>query len=405
MGKIEKIKEVKTSDLVPYGRNAKTHSPDQVEKIADSIREFGFISPCLIDKKNNIIAGHGRVMAAKQLGMETVPCLYVEGLSDEQRRAYILADNRLTELGDWDMDLVMEEIEALHDLDFDVDVTGFDVELDWFENHEKWDSSREEGNSEYNDFLDKFEQKKTTDDCYTPENIYEAIAEHVSKEYKVSRKDFCRPFYPGGDYQNEKYKAGAIVVDNPPFSIMAEIVRFYTEKNIKFFLFAPGLTLLGKAMDECCTAIAMNIGITYENGATVSTSFLTNLEPENIKLKSCPALYKVLKKENDKNQAKIHSAQRKYEYPDNVITAMMVGKYSKYGVEFQLERSQAVRISALDQQAENGDAIFGGGYLVSEKAAAEKAAAEKAAAEKAAVRIWQLSEREKEIVRNLGKDK
>ena len=115
------------SKLIPYVNNAKQHSDDQVIKIASSIREFGFLNPVLIDKEYNIIAGHGRVMAAKRLDMKEVPCLFVEGLSEAQRKAYILADNRLGELADWDMDLVTSELEMLQELDFDIDLTGFEL--------------------------------------------------------------------------------------------------------------------------------------------------------------------------------------------------------------------------------------------------------------------------------------
>ena len=99
MAKIADVQEVSLEKLRPYERNAKIHDENQVEKIAESIKEFGFISPCLIDEENNIIAGHGRIMAAKKLGLETVPCVYIEGLTEAQRRAYILADNKLTEMG------------------------------------------------------------------------------------------------------------------------------------------------------------------------------------------------------------------------------------------------------------------------------------------------------------------
>ena len=126
MAKIAEVQEVPRSSLVPYERNAKIHSPEQVQKIADSIEEFGFVSPCLIDRDFNIIAGHGRVMAAELLGMENVPCVFVEGLTDEQRRAYILTDNRLTELGEWDMELVDDELAQLDAEGFDVTLTGFD---------------------------------------------------------------------------------------------------------------------------------------------------------------------------------------------------------------------------------------------------------------------------------------
>lgn len=124
MAKIDGVQEVRLADLVPYERNAKQHSAEQVQKIADSIKEFGFLSPVLIDRAGNIIAGHGRVMAAKQLGMETVPAAYVEGLTDEQRRAYILADNKLFELGEWNEIVLRQEVERL-----DFDFQAFDIDF------------------------------------------------------------------------------------------------------------------------------------------------------------------------------------------------------------------------------------------------------------------------------------
>ena len=129
MGKAVELREVEIAALKPYERNAKQHSKDQVEKIARSIRELGFISPCLIDQELNVIAGHGRILAAKEIGWETVPCVFIEGLTEEERKAYILADNRLTELGEWDMDLVQQELAALSDADFDISLTGFDPDL------------------------------------------------------------------------------------------------------------------------------------------------------------------------------------------------------------------------------------------------------------------------------------
>ena len=129
MGKAAELREVEIDSLKPYERNAKQHGKDQVERIARSIRELGFVSPCLIDRELNVIAGHGRIMAAKTIGMETVPCVFVEGLSEKQRKAYILADNRLTELGEWNMDLVQQELAALADADFDISLTGFDTDL------------------------------------------------------------------------------------------------------------------------------------------------------------------------------------------------------------------------------------------------------------------------------------
>lgn len=125
MGEIKQKKNVPVDKLIPYINNAKVHSEDQVTRIAASIREFGFLNPVIIDKDFNIIAGHGRVMAAKKLELQEVPCLFVEGLTEAQRKAYILADNKLSELADWDMDLVSSELEMLLDEDFDVDLIGF----------------------------------------------------------------------------------------------------------------------------------------------------------------------------------------------------------------------------------------------------------------------------------------
>jgi len=111
-----------TSDLIPYARNAKIHTDEQITKIAASIREFGFMSPVVLDKDNTILAGHGRVLAAKKLGMEEVPTVQAEHLSEAQRKAYILADNRTAEQhSGWDNELLKIELEELEELDFNVD--------------------------------------------------------------------------------------------------------------------------------------------------------------------------------------------------------------------------------------------------------------------------------------------
>ena len=131
MAKIADVQEVSLEKLRPYERNAKKHGAGQIEKLKASTIEFGFLAPCLIDSNYNLIAGHGRVMAAKELGIQTVPCVFIEGLTEEQRRAYILADNRLGELGVWDMNLVGFELGELDAGGFAVDLLGFDdIEID-----------------------------------------------------------------------------------------------------------------------------------------------------------------------------------------------------------------------------------------------------------------------------------
>ncbi|MBQ1781833.1 MAG: site-specific DNA-methyltransferase [Methanobrevibacter sp.] len=128
MGSIEKIENVDVKKLIPYGNNAKIHGKHQLEKLKESISEFGFLTPCLIDKDFNLIAGHGRVLAAEELKMKTVPCVFVEGLTETQRKAYILADNRLGELGEWDMELVAKELLDLSEDGFNIDLTGFSID-------------------------------------------------------------------------------------------------------------------------------------------------------------------------------------------------------------------------------------------------------------------------------------
>lgn len=118
---------VPVGELIPYVNNARTHSDGQIVKLQASIREFGFVNPVLIDGSKNIIAGHGRVEAAKREGISEVPCVFVEHLTDTQRKAYILADNRLAEDAGWDVDILKLELDALANLDFDIALTGFDV--------------------------------------------------------------------------------------------------------------------------------------------------------------------------------------------------------------------------------------------------------------------------------------
>ena len=117
----------RVDDLIPYARNSRTHSDAQVAQIAASVREFGWTNPVLVDGENGIIAGHGRVLAARKLGMEEVPCIELAGLTDTQRRAYIIADNKLALNAGWDNELLALEFGELQELGFDLDLTGFDA--------------------------------------------------------------------------------------------------------------------------------------------------------------------------------------------------------------------------------------------------------------------------------------
>ena len=415
------IEYLPLEDLKPYANNAKIHTEEQIQQIRKSIEEFGMNDPIAIWKDNEIIEGHGRLLACQQMGMKEVPVIRLDNLTDEQRRAYMNVHNQLTMNTGFDMERLNEELGKIDNIDmslFGFDMDKFAPGADWFSERERNDTGREEGNDEYNEWLDKFEQKKTTDDCYTPDVVYEAVAEWVEKEYGVNRSTFVRPFYPGGDYVNEKYPEGCAVVDNPPFSILAEIVRFYTENGIRFFLFAPSLTLFsGRVLDVCY--IPADGDITYENGAVVNTSFITNLDKEYM-VRTAPELTEAIKAADKANKEELAKPiNLKYRYPSYVITAAMVGKWAGLGVDFKVRKGEGYRISSLDAQKEFDKAIYGSGFLLSEKARADaekaRADAEKArvleaakALEAANVNamieidqktgeiVWQLSERERD---------
>ena len=126
-----KFELVAVEKLVPYANNARTHSAEQVLKLRSSLREFGFVNPILIDRNYNVLAGHGRLSAAKEEKISEVPCVFVDGLTEAQKKAYILADNRLALDAGWDEELLKLELESLKEMDFDLDLTGFDnIEID-----------------------------------------------------------------------------------------------------------------------------------------------------------------------------------------------------------------------------------------------------------------------------------
>jgi ParB-like chromosome segregation protein Spo0J len=163
------IKQKNPADLIPYANNAKQHSDEQITKIAASIKEFGFNAPVLIDDDNGIIAGHGRVSASIKLNLTEVPTINLSHLSEAQKKAYILADNRLGEVGtEWDFDLLSLELQALSDCDFDIDLTGFDDSY-FLDNENKNDSQKEVN---YKEVLEVVVECETEDD---QERVYERM--------------------------------------------------------------------------------------------------------------------------------------------------------------------------------------------------------------------------------------
>jgi hypothetical protein len=254
-------------------------------------------------------------------------------------------------------------------------------------------------------FVEKFETKKTTDDCYTPPDIFSLVLHYVREKCDISGAEIIRPFYPGGDFEVINYPDNCVVIDNPPFSIISKIARFYIDRSIRFFLFAPHLTLFCSDID--CTHIVVGGNVTYENGAIVKTSFLSNMFGQIKIIGDADLLSRFKELEKSKRVS-----LPKYDYPNNIVTVSHVAWMIERGISLQIDKGHTKHCRSLDAQKPHGKGIFGSGFLLSEKAAAEKAAAEKAAAEKAAaekaaaekenVIIWELSKREKGIIASLG---
>ena len=249
----------------------------------------------------------------------------------------------------------------------------------------------------YTEFTEKFKPKLTTDDCYTPPLVYEAVKDWACEEYGISPDSIVRPFYHGGNYEHFHYPDGCVVLDNPPFSIISKICTFYLDRGIPFFLFAPSLTVISARNALRMNHIICDASITYENGATVNTAFVTSFGGDII-AQTAPELKKRIDMAVKETYRSDKKTIPKYEYPDHVLTAAMMQKYSKYGIDFKVSQDEAEHISALDSQRRFKKGIFGSGLLLSDKKAAEKAAAEKAAAI-----VWDLSDRERDIIDRLNR--
>ena len=203
---MRRYENVPINELKPYKNNARTHNEKQIEKIANSIQEFGFINPVLIDSDYVIIAGHGRVKGAEKLGMVEVPCLFVEDLTEEQKRAYIIADNKLALDAGWDYDLLKIELEELDDLDFDITLTGFDLDIVYDNDEGYYGDERERTNKEYN--LDIVEHENLTNDFWqmpTINNDGYIPTDLIGFNYaKTSENKKCGIHFYIDDYQFER---------------------------------------------------------------------------------------------------------------------------------------------------------------------------------------------------------
>ena len=401
------------SDLVFDDKNFNKHTEYGMSLIEKSIRNNGAGRSILIDKNNRIIAGNGVTEIAGQIGLDDVQIVESDGtkiiavkrtdidLDSKQGREMALADNATAAVDlEWDA----EELQKAMD-EFAITPQDWGV----FSNNDGsafFGGERNgERNDEYNEFEDKFKPKLTTDDCYTPTEVYDEVEKYV-RNIVGDAPEFVRPFYPNGNYQTFNYPKDCVVVDNPPFSIYAEIVRWYLAHDIKFFLFAPNITQVVSGADV--NYVVASCSIVYENGAIVQTSFTTNLLGD-IAFTTAPDLKKRIEDVNGKPPADL--AIFLYE---NAITTALISKLS--GIDFSAKKSEVYEISNLDALKEKGKSLFGRGWLLSDRKEKERKEKErkekdrKEAERKEKERkekerkenYLHLSEREKEIIKRLN---
>ena len=367
----------KLTELKELDGNPRTIKKDQFERLKKSLQDnqdYFEARPLILSNRTGelvILAGNQRFKAAKAIGLDEVPTVLISGLTEEREREIIIRDN--VENGDWDVDMLANEWDA-------------GVLDSWGVQLPVWD----EDQSEYSQFVDKFKPKLTTDDCFTPPAVFKAVEKWVREQYNLGDIENIRPFKPEGDYQAENYE-GKVVIDNPPFSILSEIVRWYTAKGVKFFLFAPYLSTLTIASDCQTTKIITGAEVTYENGAKVLTNFVTNMADTKVLVKIAGSLRERIEEAQPNESAELE----RYKRPKNLKVATDFVYVTKLGHDWELTARDCEFVKNTDGLKAMGKGLYGGGLLVSDKVA------EKAAAEKAAI-IVELSDREKAIVARLN---
>ncbi len=374
----------KLSELKPNPKNPRKATEGAIARLAASIKDnpkFFEARPILLSDRTGeliIIGGEQRSKAAALLKMKTVPTILIPGLDEAGEDEVLFLDN--THSGVWDEQKLAKwdkgQLQAWNVRD-----------IQWGRG---LSSDKLKKDDDYEAFIEKFEPKATTDDCFTPPGVYEIVLDWITKNIcDITKNEVVRPFFPEGDYQKFDYPKECIVIDNPPFSIYTEIVRFYVKKRIKFFLFGPNLSLFTPGITDV-TYIVANASIIYENGASVSTGFVTNLIKGDdliwVDGKMREAIQKLQKKDE----------QEKYAWPANVISSALLGKLcNNPNCALKILRKEVARVKNLDWCKERGKGLYGSGFLLS-NIAAERVAAERVAAEVV------LSEREQNIVRKLN---
>ena len=393
--------EINSGQLRWLPRNPRDWTKDDIEKMQRSLkRDPDFVEerPVLVTPGEGdalvVFAHNLLVEAAKRNGRESLPGVIYE-VEDEEKdqetiRRRAIIDNG--QMGRNNADILANEwpYEAdqlvefgYHDFTNAVELEDHDVVKKKME-EDGLDTEGMEGDEEYEAFKKKFEKALTTDDCYTPPAVYDAIRDFVDRKvYPLAKMQVVRPFYPGGNYEDlAQYKEDSIVIDNPPFSLLSKIIRFYDKHRIPFFIFAPSLTLFSAPDCDVCYIIA-DADIEYENGAKVRTGFITNLLPE-VRIWVCPELHDSIEKAQETED----KTKRGFVYPDNIVTSATLGKLAAHATELVIKKYSCEYIRESDSAKEQGRGLYGGGFILSERAAAERAAATK----------LNLSQKERELI-------
>lgn len=328
-------------------KNPRTWTQGDVMRLAKSIQE----TPELLELRGLIavehegryvvLGGNLRLAAGKFLNLKTMPVEVVEDCTTAKMKEIAIKDNGA--FGQWDASALLEE-------------WGDSPLGDW--GVVKDNPLADDEN--YKKFVEKFQSKKTTDDCYIPPAVYDAVCDYLEEEYHLSRANFVRPFVPGGDYEAYKYPKNSVVVDNPPFSIMAEIVSFYKSHEIPFFLFCQSQTSFNHCVKAC--VICACVAIVYDNGASVNTSFLSSLTKDRgLLAKSSPRLWELI------TEAQKKECADNPKYDTHVVIFPHLGALSRFGVSFQISEGEGIYRKKV------GDCIiFGGGILLSDQKETER---------------------------------
>ena len=248
---------------------------------------------------------------------------------------------------------------------------------------------------DYEAFIKKFtENPKTTDECWTPRDVYEAVVRYVGEVYPLEGKEVLRPFYPGGDYEHAEYPEDGVVIDNPPFSQFSKICRFYMAKGVPFFLFGPGLTIMS-CCKYGCTAVFVDDQLEFSNGAKVRCNFASNLFGDLLAI-TAPRLSELLRACPSQD---VKVALPRYDYPINLLSATDMQTIAKGEEPFAVPREGTAPIRNLENMPK-GKHLFGDHYLLPDELARAKERAKERA--KSAIHV-ELSEEERRIVDGLGR--